>query len=182
LLCVVWIGYDDNRDLGLSGSQTAAPIWAEFMKRAVALPAYKNTQDFEPPPGVIQEAIDPQSGELATSTCPQTAQEYFIAGSEPTQLCELHGGHNAQSVPGSWLSHLFGKGSSPPPPPAPNSSSSASNNPNAPGKAHAKNAPGTSPAQPAPVEDPEKKKGFLDKIFGIFGSSKKPADSSKPQP
>jgi penicillin-binding protein 1B len=184
LLCVIWIGYDDNRDLGLSGSQTAAPIWAEFMKRAVALPAYKNTQDFEPPPGVIQEAIDPQSGQLATSTCPQTAEEYFIAGSEPTQLCELHGGHNAQSASGSWLSHLFGRGSNPPPPPAPNSSAGASNNPNAPGKAHAKNAPGTNPAQPqtAPAEDPEKKKGFLDKIFGIFGSSKKPADSSKPQP
>ena len=43
LLCVIWIGFDDNRDLGLSGSQTAAPIWAEFMKRAVTLPAYVNT-------------------------------------------------------------------------------------------------------------------------------------------
>src|ERR1700723_1430576 len=30
LLCVVWVGFDDNRDLGLSGSASAAPIWAEF--------------------------------------------------------------------------------------------------------------------------------------------------------
>ncbi len=176
LLCVVWIGFDDNRDLGLSGSQTAAPIWAEFMKRAVTLPAYVGPQDFTAPPGVIQEAIDPQSGLLAASACPQSVQEYFIAGTEPTQFC---GGASAQSAQGSWLSHLFGKNSNPPPP-APNSPPSASNNPNAPGKPPAKNSPGTTPAQPA--QEPEKKKGFLDKIFGIFGDSKKPADSSKPQP
>jgi penicillin-binding protein 1B len=176
LLCVIWIGFDDNRDLGLSGSQTAAPIWAEFMKRAVTLPAYVGPQDFTAPPGVIQEAIDPQSGLLAASACPQSVQEYFIAGTEPTQFC---GGASAQSAQGSWLSHLFGKNSNPPPP-APNSPPSASNKPNAPGKPPAKNSPGTTPAQPA--QEPEKKKGFLDKIFGIFGDSKKPADSSKPQP
>ena len=180
LLCVIWIGFDDNRDLGLSGSQTAAPIWAEFMKRAVALPAYTNTQDFEPPPGVIQEAVDPQTGQLATSSCPNTEQEYFIAGSEPTQACELHGGHLAQSNSGTWLSHLFGKGSNPAPPAAPNSSASASNNSNAPGKPRPKTAPGADPVPPA--QDQDKKKGLLDKIFGIFGGSKKPADSSKPQP
>ncbi|MGC1998599.1 MAG: PBP1A family penicillin-binding protein, partial [Candidatus Acidiferrales bacterium] len=85
LLCVVWVGFDDNRDLGLSGSESAAPIWGEFMKRAVALPQYKMTEDFDPPPGVLQETIDPQSGQLATSSCPQTVQEYFVSGSEPTQ-------------------------------------------------------------------------------------------------
>ena len=58
LLCVVWIGFDDNRDIDLTGGQTAAPIWGEFMKRAVALPAYRNTQDFEPPAGVVQETVD----------------------------------------------------------------------------------------------------------------------------
>src|ERR1019366_6442815 len=65
LLCVVWVGFDDNRNLGLSGSQAAAPIWAEFMKRAVAMPAYQKTQSFVPPPGILQETIDPQSGQLA---------------------------------------------------------------------------------------------------------------------
>ena len=34
LLCIVWVGYDDYSDLRLSGAQTAAPIWAEFMKKA----------------------------------------------------------------------------------------------------------------------------------------------------
>ncbi|MGB8800227.1 MAG: PBP1A family penicillin-binding protein [Candidatus Acidiferrales bacterium] len=173
LLCVVWVGFDDNRDLGLSGSASAAPIWAEFMKRAVALPQYKNTADFDPPPGVIAEMIDPKTGALANSACPQSVQEYFIAGSEPTEVC---GGQVAGS-PSNWLSHLFGKGSNPPPPP-----NAAANQPGQAPKPGAKPAaPGDAQAQPA-TPDAEKKKGLLDKIFGIFGSSKKPADSQKPQP
>jgi penicillin-binding protein 1B len=167
LLCVVWVGFDDNRDLGLSGSESAAPLWAEFMKRAVALPQYKMTEDFDPPPGVLQETIDPQSGQLATSSCPQTVQEYFVSGSEPTQMCELHGGGHFASAPANWLAHLFGKDNNPSPPP-PNS---AANPPN-----------GANPQPPASDDDSQKKKGLLGKIFGIFGSSKKPADSQKPPP
>ncbi len=173
LLCVVWIGFDDNRDLGLSGSASAAPVWAEFMKRATALPQYKMTEDFDPPPGVIAEMIDPKSGQLANSSCPESVQEYFIAGSEPTEMC----GQQASS-PSNWLSHLFGKGSNPPPPP-----SAAANQPGQPPKPGAKPAAPGDAQQPAPANpDAEKKKGLLDKIFGIFGSSKKPADSQKPQP
>ena len=177
LLCVIWIGFDDNRDLGLSGSQSAAPVWAEFMKRAVDLPRYHNTQDFDPPPGLVEETIDPRSGELATASCPDRVNEYFIAGSEPTQYCELHGGRVAQA-PGTWLSHLFGKDTNPPPPPASNFGPTASNPASPANKNHAKAVP---PPKPGETE-PEKKKGLLDKIFGIFGSSKKPADSTKPQP
>jgi len=169
LLCVVWVGFDDNRDLGLSGSESAAPIWGEFMKRAVALPQYKMTEDFDPPPGVLQETIDPQSGQLATSSCPQTVQEYFVSGSEPTQMCELHGGGHFASAPANWLAHLFGKDNNNPSPPPPNS---AANPPN-----------GANPQQPPASDDEsQKKKGLLGKIFGIFGSSKKPADSQKPPP
>jgi penicillin-binding protein 1B len=173
LLCVVWIGFDDNRDLGLSGSASAAPVWAEFMKRATALAQYKMTADFDPPPGVIAEMIDPKTGELANSSCPQYVQEYFIAGSEPTEVC----GQQASS-PSNWLSHLFGKGSNPPPPP-----SATANPPGQPPQAGAKPAaPGDAQAPPPANGDTEKKKGLLDKIFGIFGSSKKPAESQKPQP
>ncbi len=167
LLCVVWVGFDDNRDLGLSGSESAAPIWAEFMKRAVALPQYKMTEDFDPPPGVLQETIDPQSGQLATSSCPQTVQEYFVSGSEPTQMCELHGGGHFATAPANWLAHLFGKDNNPSPPP-PNSDANPPN--------------GANPQPPASDDESQKKKGLLGKIFGIFGSSKKPADSQKPPP
>ena len=168
LLCVVWVGFDDNRDLGLAGGQAAAPIWGEFMKRAVILPRYRNTQEFQPPAGITQASIDPQSGQLATPSCPKTVNEYFIAGSEPTQYCQLHGGTLAQTGQGqgSWLTRLFAKpgdASLPPqagqPPPA-NGGQSGADTPNA---------------------DQEKKKGFLGRIFGIFGGNKQPASSSKPQ-
>ena len=46
LLCIVWVGYDDYSDLRLSGAQTAAPIWAEFMKKAAALPQYSDDEAF----------------------------------------------------------------------------------------------------------------------------------------
>ena len=167
LLCVVWVGFDDNRDLNLSGSASAAPIWADFMKLAVTLPQYKMTEDFDPPPGVLQETIDSQTGQLATAWCPQQVQEYFVSGSEPTQLCELHGGSSASSKPGTWLSHLFGKDNNPPPPP---------------GAIGVNPGPSTNPEAPPADDRAAKKKGILGKIFGIFGSTKKPADSQKPPP
>ncbi len=49
LLCIVWVGNDDYTDIKLMGGTTAAPIWAEFMKRAVKLPQYSNTKDFTAP-------------------------------------------------------------------------------------------------------------------------------------
>jgi penicillin-binding protein 1B len=182
LLCVVWVGFDDNRDLGLAGGQAAAPIWGEFMKRAVTVPGYRNTQPFEAPPGVIEETIDPQTGQLATPSCPQNAPEYFIVGSEPTQYCQLHGGQTAQSGQGSWISHLFSKESNGQPPPPANSAGAV---PDAATNAqHTKAAPHAK-SQPTPADQqasqPEKKKGILDRIFGIFGGSSKPADNSKPQ-
>ncbi|MGD0962303.1 MAG: PBP1A family penicillin-binding protein [Candidatus Acidiferrales bacterium] len=177
LLCVVWVGFDDNRNLGLAGGNTAAPIWGEFMKRAVTQPMYRNTQPFTPPDGVMQATVDPQSGQLATASCPQTQNEYFVEGSQPTQYCQLHGGQAAaESAPGSWLGRLFGKGE--PAAPAAGANAPGSSAPSA----------GQKPGQPSNAQDepeqPEKKKGFLGKVFGIFGGGdRKPADGSKsPQP
>jgi penicillin-binding protein 1B len=177
LLCVIWVGFDDNRNLGLSGSQAAAPIWGEFMKRAVTLPQYRETLQFTPPAGIVAETIDPQSGQLALPACPQTVTEYFVQGSEPTQYCQLHGGQVAQSGPEGWLSHLFGKSDNPPPPPIPAPNPNARPNENM--GANGENQPNAS-AQPQ--QQPEKKKGVLGKIFGIFGGSKEPDNKpDKPQ-
>jgi penicillin-binding protein 1B len=177
LICVIWVGFDDNRDLGISGTAAAAPIWAEFMKRAIAIPAYKNTEPFEPPSGVTQVTVDPQSEQLATPTCPTTKQEVFIAGTEPTQYCFLHGGRaTSQAPPVSWLSHLFGKGGNSEP--APPGGAAANSKNGAPGE-----ATGQEGEKPGDEQQGEKKKGLLGKIFGIFGGSKKPADQQpKEQP
>ncbi|MCW5980388.1 MAG: PBP1A family penicillin-binding protein [Bryobacteraceae bacterium] len=90
LLCVVWVGFDDNTDLGLEGAKSALPIWTDFMKRAVRLPAYRNPAPFPMVEGIGTARIDPETGQLATPDCPESANEVFIQGSEPTEKCELH--------------------------------------------------------------------------------------------
>ena len=44
LLCVVWVGFDDNKELNLEGAHSAAPIWAEFMKQRPAVPRISRCQ------------------------------------------------------------------------------------------------------------------------------------------
>ncbi len=168
LLAIVWVGFDDNRDLGLSGANAPAPIWAEFMKRAVAMPAYRDVKPFVMPEGVTKVTIDPETLALATPECPTTREEVYIHGTEPTEFCPLHGGHMANdAAPGSWLSHVFGG----------DKAKSADAEPPPPAGAH----PASSPPASADNQQPEdeNKKGVLRRIFGIFGGKK---DADKPQP
>jgi penicillin-binding protein 1B len=97
LLCIVWVGFDDNRELGLSGSQSALPIWTEFMKRAISLNPLRG-EDFTVPDGVVEVEIDPTTGLLATERCLQRENDYFIKGSEPTLQCY---GNNYEQAAGS---------------------------------------------------------------------------------
>ncbi|HXG52995.1 MAG TPA: PBP1A family penicillin-binding protein [candidate division Zixibacteria bacterium] len=93
LLAVVWVGFDNQSKLGLSGAQAALPIWTEFMKRATAgMPV----TDFVPPPGVKLVDIDPISGQIATANCPSTIREAFLEGEEPVATCPLHPGDSLQ--------------------------------------------------------------------------------------
>ena len=64
LLCIVWVGNDDYTDLKLAGGATAAPIWAEFMKRAVKVPAVLRSQAVLRPAGGRRRA-DRQSHQHA---------------------------------------------------------------------------------------------------------------------
>jgi membrane carboxypeptidase/penicillin-binding protein len=77
------------------------------MKRAVALPAYSNTDTFLPPSGIVTVDIDPETLQLATPGCPQTRREVFIEGTQPTQYCQKHGG--VANTVTSWFAKLFGK-------------------------------------------------------------------------
>jgi penicillin-binding protein 1B len=91
LLCVVWVGFDDNRELNLEGARSALPIWAEFMKQASQYPPYSSAHQFNVPSGVSSAQICGDSGELATPECPNARTEVFIAGTEPSSFCHLHG-------------------------------------------------------------------------------------------
>ena len=83
LVAGVWVGYDQERSLGASGSggHAAAPIWTEFMKRAIA---GKPALDFAPPADVTFALINPRSGRLARPGTEGSVMECFINGSEPT--------------------------------------------------------------------------------------------------
>ncbi len=83
LICAVWVGYDDDRELGLSGASSALPIWTEFMKRATEVPAYKDVQDFEPPLGVVFAEIEVPEEVFLNENEPDTMVEVFIEGTEP---------------------------------------------------------------------------------------------------
>src|SRR5207245_3664645 len=67
LLCVVWVGFDDNRELNLEGAHSAAPIWADFMKRALEYREYRDAKPFEAPAGFVTVEIEPLSALPATS-------------------------------------------------------------------------------------------------------------------
>jgi penicillin-binding protein 1B len=87
LLTVVWVGFDDNQPVGLSGAQAALPIWTQFMKAALAGHA---SVPFDVPDGISFVDIDADTGKLATPACPRIFHEAFVAGTEPTQACDLH--------------------------------------------------------------------------------------------
>jgi penicillin-binding protein 1B len=155
LLCIVWVGYDDYSDLRLSGAQTAAPIWAEFMKKAVALPQYSDVKPFNQPSGIVDVQLDKQTNLLATPACPETYSAAFIAGTEPSQTCDEGTGI------GGFFSRIFGGGGDkalPPPPPG----------------AQPPSQPGTEANNGA--QDQKKKKGFFGRLAGIFKDDKSSND------
>jgi penicillin-binding protein 1B len=166
LLCIIWIGFDDNRDLGITGGAVAAPIWADFMTRATSLAQYRDVKDFAMPDGVQSVLIDPDTLQLATASCPTTREEVYVAGSAPTVYCEVHGGHNLLTSTGSVLSRVFGGESK-------TGQTDANRQP-------PPDAAGHGPADPS-AQPGEKKKDPLHKIFGIFGG-KKDSDKAKPKP
>ncbi len=102
LICVVWVGFDDNTPLFLEGAHSALPVWTEFMKRAHTYREYRGVQDFEAPDGVVRVDVDPTTGELATPYCPQVSNEPFIAGTEPVRVCHLHSGGQIRTQIAGW--------------------------------------------------------------------------------
>jgi penicillin-binding protein 1B len=88
LLCIVWVGYDDYRELGLEGARSALPIWTEFMQEAIRYAQYGNVKPFGPPPGVVRADVDLETGQLAGPDCPgRIVSAYFIPGTQPTGIC-----------------------------------------------------------------------------------------------
>lgn len=63
ILVAVYVGFDDGSDLGLTGSDSAMPIWAEFMQEALRLhPEWRG--DWQMPAGIRKAEIDVRNGSL----------------------------------------------------------------------------------------------------------------------
>jgi len=88
LLTLVWVGFDSNEPHGLSGSDGALPIWADFMRQALEI--HPTVASFAVPPGITFAEVDVTNGKLANRYCPAVARETFIAGTEPAP-CQDHG-------------------------------------------------------------------------------------------
>lgn len=153
LICVVWVGFDNNQELPLEGAKAALPIWTEFMKRAHRYRQYRGVQEFQPPDGIATVDIDPLSGELATGSCPKPRPEVFIAGTQPLELCHLH--DSGRSRVAGWDS---------------------TDTPDATGQAYSPSGAQTGRSEDSPADrkqprsDPSKqeKKGLLDRFRSIF--------------
>src|SRR5215469_13705205 len=108
LLCIVWVGNDDYTDIKLEGAHASEPIWAEFMKRAVKLPQYSDTKDFNPPQCIEMVNLDKTTNLLADGSCPDDYTAAFLDGTAPTDTCDHPPDHR------NIFQKIFGVGSSKP--------------------------------------------------------------------
>ncbi len=100
LVCVVWIGYDDNSDIGLTGGIIAAPIWADFMNRALRLRPELGGE-FEDPGDLVVYEVDPMTGGAADGNSSGARRELFLRGTEPGGAQALPDNSVPQTEPSS---------------------------------------------------------------------------------
>jgi penicillin-binding protein 1B len=91
LVCVVWIGFDDNSQLGLTGAAAALPAWTDFVKGAVALRPELGGRTFECPEGIKFIEIDAESGLISTLSCPNRQLIAVTSRLAPNFECYNHG-------------------------------------------------------------------------------------------
>jgi penicillin-binding protein 1B len=74
------------------------------MKRAVLLPQYSDTNNFNAPEGVDIVSIDSVSNLLSDASCPASIDVAFLAGTAPTETCDHPAEHR------NLLQKIFGLG------------------------------------------------------------------------
>jgi penicillin-binding protein 1A len=93
LVTVVYVGNDNHKTLGRAfGGTVAAPVWKEFMEKAVKI---MNTPDkFQIPSGVGVQSVTVcrTTGYLANKECPSKANIMMASGQAPDTYCPWHGG------------------------------------------------------------------------------------------
>ncbi len=77
ILALIWMGYDEQEKLGLTGSAAAVPMWTSFMRKARP---FISNDTFPAPTGLVPMVIDRTGG----SGCADPQLEYFTPGTEPS--------------------------------------------------------------------------------------------------
>jgi penicillin-binding protein 1B len=110
LLCIIWVGNDDYTNIELQGADAAAPIWAEFMNRAIRIPQYSDMKPLGPTPSGVEDLrIDRATGLIADDSCPSDSfSAAFLVGTAPESTCS-HMGENSQSLGSRIFGLLTGK-------------------------------------------------------------------------
>jgi penicillin-binding protein 1A len=183
LVTGVWIGFDQPATIIANGyaGELAVPIWANFMKTATKA---DKPDWFERPPNVVTASVCRVSGKLPNGGCESVEvvnrdgftekrsmiyTEYFVKGTQPTELCPLHPSPSFMDR----IAGLFGGGDSskPVPPeeaglPRGQAGTSGAHQPPAqvPDIHHEE-----PPKDTQNVDEPPKKRGFWARVFGKDG-------------
>jgi len=102
LVIGVWVGADDARSIGLTGSDIALPIWADVMVKAVR---GHPPSPFTPPPGIVMTPVDSQTGQRVCGDG-EAISEAFRQGSEPAACDSLAETPVVRDL-ASWFRGLF---------------------------------------------------------------------------
>lgn len=84
-LGVVWLGMDDNRSSGLTGSSGALQVWGDIMSRIHPQPLL-----LTPPDNIEFAWIDAVTGKKSAKNCDNAVQLPFITGSVPDENASCH--------------------------------------------------------------------------------------------
>ncbi|MGD8547052.1 MAG: penicillin-binding protein 1B [Thiohalophilus sp.] len=103
-LGVVWLGRDDNKATGLTGSSGAMRVWGDIFAGLSGLP-------LEPVPreGIEYHWIDPRTGQLSNENCPGAAYLAFMKGTAPREKSDCAGGGVREKMNDTfnWFKGLF---------------------------------------------------------------------------
>ena len=96
-VAVVWLGFDDQRTTGLTGSSGAMRVWKRIF-RDISV----DSIELELPDDVHKVWVDMQTGLLSAKHCENAVELPYIKGSEPKE----YAGCEARS-PLDWLKKIF---------------------------------------------------------------------------
>lgn len=104
-----WFGFDKpGQSLGLkiTGATLAGFAWGDYMRE---IHRGMLSKDFnKPAEGVIEVTVCSVSGKIPTPECRKTTTQWVLAGTQPTDICPVHGG-KASSTSSVSIARLKGE-------------------------------------------------------------------------